>query len=94
MDEQGDPGPRVILVEHIIRPGWNGPGRIRGYCWNGAEEARQRISTMHPEDEDSVAVRPYDQIKQIWLDTGEDAWPLRPARAEPALPLFQEIDDG
>jgi hypothetical protein len=74
MDEQSDPGPDVILVEHVIREGWDGPGRIVGYCFDGEEEGRRRALSMQPRGENAVAVRPMSQYRKVWLDTGEPCW--------------------
>lgn len=73
------PGCDIQLVEHFIRttPGkeWDGPGLIRKECWNmTAEQAIAEAATMTPKEEGAVAVRAFDSVRRIWLDTGEPAW--------------------
>lgn len=97
IDEQFDTGPRIILVEHIIRRGWDGPGRIRGYCWGGQAEAMERCAHLRPEDAGSVAVRPYDTRERRWVDTDSPAWNPevhRIAARLDAAPAGEEADHG
>lgn len=73
------PGCDIILVEHIIRtiPGqeWDGPGMIRKECWDmTALQAITEAATMTTKEEHAVAVRAFDRVRGIWLDTGEFAW--------------------
>jgi hypothetical protein len=69
------PGADIEIVEHVIRPDWDGPGMIRYDCWDMTpEQAVELAKTMPPKDENAVSCRAYDTIKRIWLDTGEPAW--------------------
>jgi len=69
------PGADIELVEHVIRPGWDGPGRICRECWDMTpEQAVALAKTLTPQGENAVAIRAYHSVKRIWLDTGEPAW--------------------
>lgn len=75
MDELFDPGGRYRVVEHVVRPGWDGPGLIRS-MWVGLtrELAVERAAALEPTDRNAVAVRAYDRETGLWLDDGTPAW--------------------
>lgn len=79
MDDQFLPGARYLVVDHVIRPGWDGPSLIRCDCWgeNAKQEALEMASGLEPKSDDAVAVRAYDSGLGVWVDDGSPAFKHR-----------------
>lgn len=74
-DEQSDPGSRYHVVEHVVRPGWDGPGLVRCMgCWDGLEQANAIAARLTPTGPWAVGIRVLDQRDNTWVDNGEPAF--------------------
>lgn len=66
MDEQFDPGGRYRVVDHVQRPGWDGPGLIHSMNVGlTRESALELAARLKPRDPNAVAVRVIDTW-QAW----------------------------